>query len=530
MSNPREEVILTDLAAIGSGCISVSLLPREDAQELAFKFKELDLKVLFADKAGVCKIQETIKSGFEVNLLKLVVFDLIENEIINFLASFGIEVHTFEYLLSFEPRYLFQEPSPDTFCIFCYTNGTIGRPKLVKMTHQDLISCLTPIIFESFNINPDDVYMMYTNLALFGERIMIYTLSIYGVSIGFSQNMQRDLLILQPTLMIAVPRVLDLISTSIQLKVKQKSVLAQTFFNKCLKSSIKEIKNNRRVTKNLFTKLAFNEIRNSFGGRLRYILTGSSPTLDNTKNFIQACLGVEIFEAFGLVESGYSNLYGQDLMKPLIGTQVRLKYQPFINLQDFDKKYYGEMMIKVDYFNGVWIGKEEKYEQGWLATGDLVAFDRKTFGFLYLERICYCLTGASGITLMPQRLEMIYRTSRFVAQIFVYTDQRIDGVVAVVVVDEGFIKGKWEIRELDKDLEGNDVLVREILIDFERIADEMKLKQYERVLDVVVQNEIWTSPELVTGALKLKRKNLIEKYGQSIEKSIKTLETTGKLA
>lgn len=87
-----------------------------------------------------------------------------------------------------------------------------------------------------------------------------------------------------------------------------------------------------------------------------------------------------------------------------------------------------------------------------------------------------------------------------------------------------------EIRELDKDLEGNDVLVREILIDFERIADEMKLKQYERVMDVVVQNEIWTSPELVTGALKLKRKNLIEKYGQSIEKSIKTLETTGKLA
>ena len=528
ISNPREEVILTDLASIGSGFISVSLLPKEEPKELVTKFGELDLKVLFADKAGVCKILETIKSGFEVNLSKLVTFEAIEGEDIDFLAGFGIEVYFFEYLMSFEPRYLFQEPSPETLCIFSYTNGTIGRPKLVKMTHIDIMSCLTPIIFESFNITPDDVYMMYINLALFGERIMIYALSIYGVAIGFSQNMQQDLQKLQPTIMIAIPRVLDLISASIQKKVKQKSFLAQKVFNKCLNFSLKEIRHNRQVSKNLFTKVAFNEIRNSFGGRLKYILTGSSPVLKSTKEFIQACLGVEVFEAFGLVETGYSNLYGQEMMRPLIGTQVKLRYLPDVNIQGLDKKYYGEIMVKVDYFNGIWQGKEESYEKGWLATGDLVALDRKTYGFEYLERVSYCLTGASGYTLLPQRLEMIYRTSRLVAQIFVYTDRRIDGVVAVVVIDEVYLKGKWGNSILVQDLQENKVLIKDVLIDFERIAIEMKLRDYERVLDVVLEHEVWSSAELVTGSLKLRRKNLIEKYEQRIQSSIKALGALSK--
>jgi long-subunit acyl-CoA synthetase (AMP-forming) len=119
---------------------------------------------------------------------------------------------------------------------------------------------------------------------------------------------------------------------------------------------------------------------------------------------------------------------------------------------------------------------------------------------------------------------MIYRKSKFVAQILVYTDFRIDGIVAVVVVDEGFLRDRWGNSFLINDLTDNKLLIKEILMDFQKIAKDFNLKIYERVVDVIVECEPWTSGLYVTGSLKLKRKVLLQKYFDRIESSIRSLD------
>jgi long-chain acyl-CoA synthetase len=526
MSNPREEVLLTDLAIIGCGLISVSLLEKDDDEDFLLKLSELDLKILVVDLAGWVKLKRILT---EKKLDLIVVFlDPIPNDDQDIFVVAGIRVVDFQSLLLYEPCYLFQEPDPGAWCVFSYTNGTTGRASLVKLTHQDLMAALTPIIFQSFDIKSEDVYVMYTNLALFGERIMLYTLGVYGVSIGFSQNLQQDLPILQPTMMIAVPRILDFLCSRIKKKVALKSKLSEKIFNKCLKNTMEHVSATGKPSKNLIQKMVFSEIRRSFGGRLRIILTGASPVLDETLHFFQACLGVEVFEGFGLVETGYSNFYGQGLLRPLNGTQVKLKYLPSINVEGLDKNFYGELLVKLDYFKAVVQGNENNLNFAqpgqWINTGDLFLVDRKNFGFKFLERVRFCMTGSAGFTVFPQRLEMIYRKSKFVAQILVYTDFRIDGIVAVVVVDEGFLRDRWGNSFLINDLTDNRLLIKEILMDFQKIAKDFNLKIYERVVDVIVECEPWTSGLYVTGSLKLKRKVLLQKYFDRIESSIRSLD------
>ena len=522
MSLPREEAVTADLACFGSGMTTVGLLEKESDAELLVKLTELDLKYLFTDSFGVEKLARILNSGASLPLKKIIAFDELRPEHTSIFESALIETTQFTFLLKDRPCYLFKEPDPKSYCLYAYTNGTTGKSKLVKFTHEDLISCLTPIVFQSFDLRPEDVYVLYTNLALFGERIMLYTLVIYGVSVGFSQALSEDLPILQPTILLAIPRVLEFIQRSIKRSVSLKSGLSEKIFTKCLNSSLAHFNRTGSLPKNLFNKIAFSSIREKFGSRLRILLTGSSPSNPDTVNFIQICLGAEIYEGYGSVETGYSNLYGRNsMLRPLIGTQAKLEYLPEINIEGLEKTKYGELCIRLDHVNTA------NNEKKWIRTGDLFFIDQKNFGFKFLERVCYCVQVLSGWTVFPQRLELVYRQNPLVAQIFIAGDKRIDGVIAVVVVDENVLRGYWGKSFLLEELKGNEILVKEICLGFDRIAVESKLKQWELVLGVVIETEPWTSSELVTGSLKLKRHRLREKYEESIEVAVSRIQSLG---
>lgn len=522
MSLPREEAIIADLACLGIGMATVALLDKESDDEFLEKITELELKYLFTDKLGLEKVVRIAKSGVSLLIQKIIAFDELCAEDFRTLESAGIEIIQFPSLLKNRPCYLFKEPDPKSYCLYAYTNGTTGKSKLVKFTHEDLISCLTPIVFQSFDIRSEDVYALYTNLALFGERIMLYTLTIYGVSIGFSQSLSEDLPILQPTILLAIPRVLEFIQRSIKRSISLKSGLSEKIFTKCLNSSLTQFNKTGSLPKNLFNKIAFSSIREKFGGRLRLLLTGSSPSNPETINFIQICLGTEIYEGYGSVETGYSNLYGRNsMLRPLIGTQVKLEYLPEINIGCLEKTKYGELCIRLDSLNTI------NNEKQWIRTGDLFFIDEKKFGFKFLERVSFCIQVHSGWTIFPQKLELVYRQNPFVAQIFIVGDKRIDGVIAVVVVDENVLRVNWGNSFLLEELKGNQILIKEICLGFDKIAVENKLKQWELVLDVVIETEPWTSSELVTGSLKLKRHKLREKYEESIEMAVNRLQSLG---
>jgi long-chain acyl-CoA synthetase len=49
---------------------------------------------------------------------------------------------------------------------------------------------------------------------------------------------------------------------------------------------------------------AFQKIRETFGGRLKLIITGSAPISGEVLNFFRVVLGVHLIEGFGATETG----------------------------------------------------------------------------------------------------------------------------------------------------------------------------------------------------------------------------------
>ncbi len=60
-----------------------------------------------------------------------------------------------------------EEPNGDSVYMFCYTSGTTGNPKAVKLTHLSVLSAAEACMIENLLTweIPPDVYMSYLPLS-----------------------------------------------------------------------------------------------------------------------------------------------------------------------------------------------------------------------------------------------------------------------------------------------------------------------------------------------------------------------------
>jgi long-chain acyl-CoA synthetase len=151
---------------------------------------------------------------------------------------------------------------------------------------------------------------------------------------------------------------------------------------------------------------------------------------------------------------------------------------------------------------------------GGLRTGDLGRIDPE--GFLYITgRVKEVYKLENGKFVAPVPLEEKMCLSPFIAQAMVYGLNRPHNV-AVIVVDKAVL-APW--------CEKNGVPAGEMLSHAKvkaLIADEIdketrEAKGYERIGDVVLTaEEFATSNDMLTPTLKLKRRNVMAKYGDAL--------------
>ena len=196
----------------------------------------------------------------------------------------------------------------------------------MKITHENILTSLMAVkkvTIADAEIN--DIYIAYLPLAhvfeLANELIMI----ISGIKIGYSsphtmtdlstaikRGQKGDLNTLKPTLMAAVPSILERLTKAIKDKLKEGSPFKTFIFNKAYEIKLNKLK--QRKSNILLNTFIFNKINCALlGGRLKIIVTGGSILNEDVHEFCQVCL-CNVIQIYGMSETcggGTSQFYGE---------------------------------------------------------------------------------------------------------------------------------------------------------------------------------------------------------------------------
>src|SRR6218665_1039159 len=176
------------------------------------------------------------------------------------------------------------------------------------LTHGNVVANVSAVMYQMMEhtIRGDDILMSYLPLAHMFERNCENALFMEGGAVAYYsgdvKTLSDDMKIAGPTLLPAVPRLLTRIFCKIQDSVKA-SFVKSFLLNTAFYFKQREMERTRVVRNDTFwDKLVFHKIRETLGGRVRLIMSGSAPLNPNVFEFLRCTLGCVVTEGYGQTE------------------------------------------------------------------------------------------------------------------------------------------------------------------------------------------------------------------------------------
>jgi long-chain acyl-CoA synthetase len=420
-------------------------------------------------------------------------------------------------------------PDPESIAGFIYTSGTTGRPKGVMLSHANITSNILAGT-SVFPLAADDRSVSFLPWAhVYGQVIELHVLISVGASTAFNQDVTKlvyDLAAIQPTMLVAVPRIFNRIHAGVLAQIEAKPRVIQALFHTGLAASLAQrrgqpLSPRDRIVLWLADHLVFAKIRRKFGGRLRYAISASATLAKEVGEFVDA-LGIEVYEGYGLTETSpvvSTNRPGKRKMGsvglPIPGVTVRIDDRHSDTPGEGEIVVYGPNVMK-----GYHARPEENArafsDDGGLRTGDLGHLDPD--GYLFITgRIKEQYKLETGKYVMPTPLEEQLALSPYISNVMLYGADKPYNV-ALIVIDRGRLQA-WAAEQgiaLDDDLT-KDRSVRE-LIARELETHGAALRSYERPRRFVLTTEDFTiENDLLTPTLKVKRRNVVARHGAALD-------------
>ncbi len=418
--------------------------------------------------------------------------------------------------------------APDDIASFIYTSGTTGNPKGVKLSHKNFS---TNVLGSSsrFNFGPGDRSLAFLPWAhSFGQVAELYTFLHFGAAIAINDskaNLINNLAVVRPTILVAVPRIFNRIYDGVNKQIAQKPAPIQKLFRAGIRAATKKNRGesigfSEKLALKAADKLIFGKVRLRFGGRLRFVVSGSAALSTEVAEFIDA-LGIDVYEGYGLTETSpvvSVNYPGHRKIgtvgPPIPGVTVRIDHQAT------GDEINGEIIISGP---NVMQGYHDRDEEnaavlqadGSLRSGDMGYLDAD--GFLVLTgRIKEQYKLENGKYVVPSPLEEELKLSPHILNVMLYGANRLHNV-ALVVVDEASVQS-WAKDEgiTLGDTIHNPEVKKLIRAELERYS--ATFKGYERPRDFVLTVEDFSSENgMLTPSLKVKRRNVLARYGNALE-------------
>ena len=408
-----------------------------------------------------------------------------------------------------------------------YTSGTTGLPKGVMLSHHNLMNqfknfCETP--------SPDSkTAFSFLPVCHAYERALIYMYHYLGMSIYYAESLgtiASDMREVHPTMMCAVPRVLERFYDAIcQSGQKQKGIKKRIFFwavrlgeHYKISSESRSWFYNKELA--LADKLVYSKIRQNIGAEnFDIIVSGAAAISQKIAGFFSA-IKMPVFEGYGLTETSpviaVSNRHphGREVGyvgQPLPGTEVKIADNGEIICRGHN--------VMMGYYKQPELTKEVIDEDGWFHTGDMGEFNQ--YNQLRITgRIKSLFKTSGGKYINPDVIEAKFCASKLVEQILVVGEnQKFAG--AIIIPSFSDLK-EWCIENKVAYSSNSEMIKHpEILKLYAKEVNELNkgLGETEKIKKHVLLADEWSIANgLLTPTLKVKRKLLIEKYKDVIEK------------
>ncbi|KAL2252226.1 UNVERIFIED_CONTAM: Long chain acyl-CoA synthetase 8 [Sesamum indicum] len=450
-------------------------------------------------------------------------------------------------------------PIKKDIAVIMYTSGSTGLPKGVMMTHGNIVATAAAVMTVIPSIGRKDVYLAYLPLAhvfeLAAETVMLTA----GAAIGYGSALtltdtsnkikkgtKGDASVLKPTLMAAVPAILDRVRDGVVKKVEEKGGIVKKLFKIAYSRRLVAIEGSWfgawGVEALLWDIVVFKKIRSILGGEIRFMLCGGAPLSGDTQRFINICMGAPIGQGYGLTETCAGAAFSEwdDISVGRVGPPLPSCYIKLVSWEEggytiSDKPMprgevvVGGASVTAGYFSNdaktAEVYKVDEKGMHWFYTGDIGRFHPD--GCLeIIDRKKDIVKLQHGEYISLGKVEAALVSSKYVENIMVYADPYHNFCVALVVPARQTLEG-WakesgikynDFPELCEKAEAKNEVQQSLL----KEAKAAKLDKFEIPAKIKLLPDPWT-PEsgLVTAALKLKREQLKAKFKDELDKLYK---------
>lgn len=522
LSNNRPEWLILDLAVQQTGAVLTPIYPTISVNELEFILNDASIKLVFVSDQELYDKVQSIRSKTP-SVQAVYTFNPIQEALHwrELLHSGGEQ--ELEELKRSKERVKGTE-----LATILYTSGTTGFPKGVMLSHHNILDnimnveeLLVPVCGAS------DRALSFLPLNHIFERVISYIYIFRGVSIYYAENLEtigENLKEVKPNLFSTVPRLLEKVYEKIMNKGRELTGIKKNlFFWAVAVGSRYEVDKNMGLAYNIqlaiANKLIFSKWREALGGNVKAIVTGAAACQVRLLKVFTAAK-ITIMEGYGLTEtSPVISVNHFDSSGRRFGTVGKVIKNVEVKLAEDGEICCKGSNVMMGYYKRPDLTAECIDKDGWFHTGDIGVWVEGQF-LKITDRKKEIFKTSGGKYVAPQPIENKMKESPFIEQMIVVGPER--KFTAALIVP-AFANLKTWCEKNGIEASSNDQMVHHprVLEHYKTIIEKYnpQFNPVEQVKKFELLNSEWTiNGGELTPTLKLKRKVIMEKYADAVER------------
>lgn len=526
------EWIFADLAIQSLGGVSVGIYPTNSVDQVKYILDHSESRfVIVKDQEQADKVLEVKE---ELPLLhKIIVIDMKglrhykEPSIISYQEVETLGRQAARKDPECFSRFVARTQAEDVAFIV-YTSGTTGHPKGAMISHRNIIHQIVNGLQPVLRFTDQDTLLSYLPLCHIFERNLSMAMPlVFGYTVNFAESIdtvQQNIQEIGPTFFAAVPRILEKLHSSVQIRMGDTTRFKKFVYNfwQPVGRRVSRYRmNSERVPLPwllLYTLgflCSFRSVRDKIGMlNCRCLMSGGAPIAPEILAFFRS-LGIRTVEMYGLTETAGT----------VSGPHVKIKHgsvgEPCQALELMLAED-GEIKVKGDsVFVGYYRDPAATCDvicDGWFHTGDVGQLDEDRHLYI-VDRKKDIIITSGGKNISPSEIENKLKCSMYIKEAIVIGDRR-QYITALIQIDYDNV-GNWAqkskipyttYRSLAENQAVQDLIKEEVHAVNETLANVESVKKFK-----ILEKELDQDDEELTATQKVKRKTIEKRFINEIK-------------